>query len=311
MAETRKPKPKTPTVPVADTLSPEEAAALAGVNWAFVQSNGEIEDLFTKASTEGWFENGATGKALFDNALKNTTWYRENSTFARNFLESQAAGGAAFTEQVNTARSQVKQAAVAAGAMLDEGTLSSLTEQYLMGGWFEPNRQQFLTEKLAGYLDYSKGAAGKFVEQLRATAAKNGVTYSDEYYNSAVRRVATGEAVIGDYLTEIRRHAASAFPIFGERILSGEDASDIASPYLQKMQDVLEIPAEQISLSDPYIQQALGGVDDKGKPAAMGLWDFQKALKKDPRWQYTKQASDQVGQLTQSVLAMFGYGGSQ
>lgn len=73
------------------------------------------------------------------------------------------------------------------------------------------------------------------------------------------------------------------------------------------MADTLEMDPGTINLKDPYIQQALMGDSETGAP--MGLWDFQKMLRKDERWQYTKQANAQADGLARSVLEMFGFVG--
>lgn len=294
---------------VPDKLSPQDAAKAAGVNWNFVQQNPDVLDVFKQASKEGWFTSGDIGKAKFTTALQNTPWYQNNSEFARSYLQAKATGGQDFTDSVNTAKSQVRLEAARLGADVDDTTVDSLAEQYLMNGWDQGNRAQFLSQALTSHAGGSKGQTADIVQSLKGLAAANGVQYSDDYYLSAARAIDGKLGTLQDYETDIRKHAASANPIFADKILGGANVKDLASPYITKMADTLEISPDQISLSDPFIQQALGGVDKDGNPSAMGLWDFQKALKQDPRWQYTKQASDQMGDITQKIISMFGFGG--
>ena len=66
---------------------------------------------------------------------------------------------------------------------------------------------------------------------------------------------------------------------------------------------VLEVTPDSIQLSDPTLQQAYGG--DK----EMSLFDFKRALRKDPRWQYTDNAKQEVSNSVLGVLRDFGFQG--
>jgi len=49
------------------------------------------------------------------------------------------------------------------------------------------------------------------------------------------------------------------------------------------------------------------GVDDKGNPKQMGLWEFETQLKSDPAWMKTKQATDTVSSIGTDILRKFGF----
>jgi hypothetical protein len=53
----------------------------------------------------------------------------------------------------------------------------------------------------------------------------------------------------------------------------------------------------------------LMGIDDKGNPKPMGLWDFERKLKNDPRWMNTKNAVNDVSAVATDVLRIFGLRG--
>ena len=58
------------------------------------------------------------------------------------------------------------------------------------------------------------------------------------------------------------------------------------------------------------MRSALQGIDESsGQPKAMGLWEFQKMLRKDDRFRYTKQANQMADGLASSILSMFGFVG--
>jgi hypothetical protein len=69
------------------------------------------------------------------------------------------------------------------------------------------------------------------------------------------------------------------------------------------MSKVLEINPDTITLNDPVLRSAI-------KPEGeMSIYDFQKALRKDPRWQYTNNAKDEISGSVTKVLQDFGFKG--
>lgn len=309
-----------------DKLEMSQLASMGSVSANFVRSNSELLKLFRTAIKEDWLDS-EQGKANFMSAFERTAWYQENNEWARKYLVAKNAGGADFKEQLKVARAAVQQEAVRIGADLNPEALDFFTEQFLMNGWGESGRQGFLAQALTGeyeyeglngttekfdasFLNYGKGGAAATINALKQTAKKNGVSFSEDYFNGAARAVMSGMGSIEDYMAEIRKHGASAMPLYADRILAGEDAYDIASPWINKMAQVLEIDPATIDLSDPYIKAALGAVDEKGNPTGMGFWDFEKSLRKDARWAYTKQANDEVSSIVGKIGSMMGFGGS-
>ena len=103
---------------------------------------------------------------------------------------------------------------------------------------------------------------------------------------------------------EIRNIAGLGMPDNVKKLLSqGIDLDTIYSPYKNTMATVLEINPATIALSDPTLRGAIG--PDK----EMSLYEFQKTLRKDPRWQYTNNARENVFQSVNKVLQDFGFQG--
>lgn len=314
-----------------DKLSLSDAADVVGFDMDFVKAHKEILDVFTKATNENWFTSGDIGKAKFDAAIQRTGWAQQNGPFAQEYLLAAAKNGGkdkAFLEQNRVAEEFVREAAQRVGAKLDDRQLKFFAKQTLMNGWNkDATRAHFLDQALTGqleffnpktgrkdlfqtdHLNYESGAINKTIQALKDSAYKNGVTYNDDWYRQQARSVAGGMSTLDDHLTEIRKQGSSLFPVYADKVAAGADVMDIASPFINKMASVLEIDPNSISLNDPTIKKALGGVDSKGNPVAVGLWDFEKSLRQDSRWQYTKQANDEISNLTSKIISMFGMGG--
>lgn len=299
-----------------DTLNVAQYAQMAGLDEDFVRSHPAILKLVRKAIKNKW-NTSTQGKANFQREFEQTPWFKKNASWTRGYLLAQAQGGEDFNAKRDTAREVIRARAVQMGAVLDDTALDRFTTAYFMNGWGEQGREGMLDRALAGELEdfdsstinFQKGGPQVIIGSLRGLARANGVEFSDSYYEGAARSVLAGLSTADDYAAEIRGHAASRLPIFRDRIMAGENARDIASPYINRMAEILELDPDSIGLNDSWITKALGGVGQDGKPSAMSFWDFEKELRKDERWQYTKQAHNEVSNLTREVVRMFGFGG--
>ena len=186
--------------------------------------------------------------------------------------------------------------------------------------WLDTNiKGQLVSGKQAiGTGNIPEGPSGKFFTEFKNFANKNGIMLSDsaatDYANKAVAGVVDADTI---YST-LRESAASAFPKFADKIKAGIDLNTLADPYIQSMSSILEIPYTSISLFDPTIRNALSsGYSKVAATPGMGgvsrgeytLYDFEKDLRKDVRWQYTNNAKKEVADSTLRVLQDFGFQG--
>jgi hypothetical protein len=297
-----------------DTLSIDDLAASVGFTGEFLQANPDLEAIWTQAVNEKWNDGGSVGQQKFINAIHASDWWKKHSDSARNYLISSLQGGRDFDLLRQDASAAIQAIATKVGADVSDPTvLDKLTTAYLWNGWDKRPDQlaQALTGDLGGkfgsnLLNMDSGNAQNITMQLRELANANGVKFDEGYYNGAVKMVVSGMRTVDDYMAEIRDHAASLYPAYKDRIAAGENAADIASPYMQRMADTLELNRDQIKLDDPWISRALGGVDEKGNPAAMPLWGFDQQLRKDPRWQSTNNAYDSYARVANHIAQTWG-----
>ena len=158
-------------------------------------------------------------------------------------------------------------------------------------------------KKTPEFVKKLEGKAAASTENLLATARDNGINASQSQIDSWNKRIQNGED-IATIQHEIRGMAAIGRPdTIAKQLSAGHDLSTILSPYKSYMQQILEVPADQISMTDPTLQMAIAG----DKP--MNLYDYQNALRKDNRWQYTQNAKTDVANSVQQVLKDFGFMG--
>jgi hypothetical protein len=184
----------------------------------------------------------------------------------------------------------------------------------MMFGWGDPSNAYELQRSIlknytpAGETDTTDyvGDIGANADKLQTLAYANGVEFSDGWYNSAAKSIASGLSNEDYWTQKIRQEAASTFPVFKDQIEMGVNVADIASPYLKSMSELLEINPAEIKLNDPTILGALTNYDEKGNPRAMNLGAFRDQLRKDPRWMETDKAQNEIAGITGSVMKMFG-----
>jgi hypothetical protein len=192
-----------------------------------------------------------------------------------------------------------------------------ISTDYLTADNLDP--KLWLTDKikinlLAGKQEVNKlaipeGPSGKYFTEVKNLAAKNGIMLSDEAATDYANKIVAGTLDADTAYNTIRESAASAFPQLADKIKSGIDLKTLADPYIQSMSNILEIPYSAVDLFDPKIRSALAYTLPDGKVGTKSIYDFERELRKDPRWQYTNNARKTVADTTLKVLKDFGFQG--
>ena len=292
--------------PAKDKLQEAQMEKRFGFAKDVVWSNPELRRLYQSAIKEGWTDE------MFQSQLRGTRWYTENADYARKAWAAEQTGGADWTAQMEEAQQRVQDRATQLGAKMTPEMLSAMARRYVFEGWGEAARARMMDEALAGHItekgDYYLGQSGDIQQSLMETARRNGINMSDGFYQSAAQSVARGLTTADDWDRELRSQAASKWPPYRDKILSGIDMQDLASGYINTMAQTFEIDPSSISLDDPYIKSALQGIDPKtGEPSMESLWDFEYRLKSDPKWTQTKQGANDVASVGMDVLRLMGF----
>lgn len=158
-------------------------------------------------------------------------------------------------------------------------------------------------------LGIPEGPAGKYFVSLKNLAMDNGINISDDAAKTYANQIAAGTVDENTVVNTLRESASSAFPQYKDQIKAGLNLSTLADPYIQSMSKILEIPSAGINLFDPTIRGALSYTMPDGKVGTKSLYDFEKDLRQDPRWQYTNNAKQDVSNAVQRVLQDFGFMG--
>lgn len=168
------------------------------------------------------------------------------------------------------------------------------------------NREQFLVDIVKGRPEFQKRKTDKLAltdQSIMATAKANGLNLTPDQVRAWATRIENGEdeKVIAN---QIRQIAANGMPDSVKKLMQeGTDLETIYAPYKNIMEAVLEVPSNAITLNDATLRGAIG--PDK----EMSIYEFQRKLRKDPRWQYTNNAREEVSNAALGVLRDFGFQG--
>jgi hypothetical protein len=91
---------------------------------------------------------------------------------------------------------------------------------------------------------------------------------------------------------------------FQESLKTGRSLYEVTNNYRQQMAQLLEIDSTAITWND-----LMGKVIDKDTGNARTFADFNKQLKQDPMWQYTKNAKETYSNMALDIAKMFGFAG--
>ena len=202
----------------------------------------------------------------------------------------------------------IETARLAAGAELTDLEVNTLAQEaYDKGLDRERNSfNAFLDSKFKFGATGAKGKAGEQLADLQKVAAANGLDLQKAFGTQLPTWFASinkGES-IETYKKMIRDVANIGMPQNIATLLdNGIDLDAVYSPYKNVMASVLEINPESITLNDPVLRSAITG--EKELP----IYEFQRQLRKDSRWQYTNQAKEEVSDVALKVLRDFGFQG--
>jgi hypothetical protein len=260
----------------------------------------------------------------FVKELENTNWFKTNANavrqrgFYKRQFDDLVASGADPEELYKTTEYgrglKNTQQAIADEIVRVGGNLSPEDIEVLSRDIYDlgyENQRAIVSQRIRAKISYKPGGivsgeAGEKLADLRKTAKANGLDLDKNFGDSIqgwLQKLAQGESV-ETFKQIIRGSAKIGLPEKVSALLDqGVDLDTVYNPYKRLMASVLEINPETISLDDSVLRSAIG--PDK----EMSLYDYQKMLKKDNRWQYTNQAKEEVSNVALKVLRDFGFQG--
>lgn len=255
----------------------------------------ELKDIFTI-----WKTNKT--KAL--DLLYASKWAKLRSSARSNYLDK-LENSSLYQDELRSFKERIRRNLKQQG-LADVG--DAILEQYFLNG--TPD-DLILSDAQKGFkFEQGKtgGTAATNYNALLATAKKNGIAADKlplvlglNSIDDVLKELQLGES-IDNFEQKIRNYAKTAMPDWvRSRIDQGENLQDIVSPYISTVADTLEVPWTAVDVTNPYIQGALA----QNKT----LYDLSKDLRRDPNWQYTNKAHQEMSSTATDLLRRFGFQG--
>lgn len=203
---------------------------------------------------------------------------------------------------------RVKEYALEAGAIISDEQAMSLAQELYDNA--QENDVATIRSMLRSKITVGEGVlggrAGTNLTELKKVAAANGLDLTKSFGGQVqnwLQNIEAGESV-ETYKQIIRNVAKLGLPDKVSALLDqGVDLETVYTPYRRQMAALLEVDEDAIKLDDPLLRSAIG--PDK----EMSIFDFKKTIRKDPRWQYTDNAREDVSNVALQVLRDFGFQG--
>lgn len=267
-------------------LSLQELASRYGYAAAFFNQDPELFSLITKAVQEQWSAD------KFKASFITTNWYRTHAAPIRTWLEQESRDPQTAQSQINQQAVKIQNLASKQGVTVSNERSLSMARESLMFGYDEEQLQLAIAAEYHYQPGQGQGSAATTEMQIRQLAGDYGVDVSNDQIGQWVGGVIGGRISQDNFAGYIRDMAKSKYAALGQYIDQGFTIRQIAAPYVQSYGNILEQGTDTVSMNDPLIQRALQGVQDPktGLPQQQSLYDFERGLRKDPRWLTTKNA---------------------
>jgi hypothetical protein len=274
---------------------------------------GQIDKLLATAKTEKWNET------TFTDALKQTKWWQETLPSLRSFfIETHDPRNAAtFAEKMgiqtaNVAASleklgiRAQQVDPVTGKVVDNAkTIQGIAMEAVKNGWTEVQTLQHLGDN-AQLLFTGGGTIGSSVDNIKKQALNYGINIDNNYLDTIQRSLLdpTDGRDTQYYLNEMKAQAMDLYKPFASSIKEGRSLYEVTNSYRNQMATLLEVDSTNLTWKD-----LMSKVVDPTTGNARTFADFNKQVKQDPLWQYTKNAKETYSNTALDLMKQFGFMG--
>lgn len=266
----------------------------------------ELRGLLSQAAQQEWSPD------TLDNAIRNSTWWKRNGDAARNLAIAAATDPATYSKNLRAATGKVDLLARSMGlAPMSAARAQQVAMHFIVSGYDETTMRSWLARNVGlgkGEAGALQGDAAQFEEHIKQVADNYGVPMSQAWVQSQIKNIQTGTNTMDGVEAVLRARAKAAFPHLADQLDAGMNVREIADPYIATMSQTLEMAETDIDLSNPEIKRALQVKDAKtGAFSTKPMWQFQRELKDDARWDSTNNAKQEAYSMVQRLGKDMGF----
>jgi hypothetical protein len=260
--------------------------------------------LIETAKAEKW------GALEFQYELEQTTWWKTNSSYARQFDVDMSRDPATSQARIDTVAEQIRQLALDRNLRLSSASLNEIARNAVRFGWSEQQTLNILgTEALKSEDGVTALRYGFYGNKINGIAADYGVTISDTEFSQLVNKFAVGKENEESLTAAFQTKATALFPAISDRLMAGETFSDIVDPYRTRASNILERDFDVTDFAqNDNLAQAVTFVGDDGKQRPMTYTEWGNYLRsnRDFGYEYTDEAVGRAYQVANRIADLFG-----
>ena len=283
-----------------------------------VKRDAELRRLFEKAirtdDVDGFMEDLYQSK-WWNDPKKSTSW---KMAFQQEFAKDKTG----WNQSIEDAKLAIREAADDVYNMVvPEAILDQIARRYMYEGWSRNDNRglkvwlatQFGKQAADPESDLTPGGALLDVERTLSDAVREyGLTREADWARLTAQQILNPNSDYDqdDAWNELIAEAESKYPVFAGRLSKDRSVRDLASGYIGELSQMLELrDPSSVDLNDPLLKRAFTSLDEKNQPRLMPLWEFNQAIKKDERWQYTNNALNTYSSIGSDLARMMGFVG--
>lgn len=269
---------------------------------AIVTSVPELQNIFNQAVASQWSTD------RFISAVQNSHWWATHSDTARQAFALMKSDPASWNQQISNLEATLSNYAAQLGSLPSTKDIYNLAVDAITNGY--QDNQAMLRIKFEQFIKpisglHYAGEAGSTETQLRQAMMNMGVFLPENVLDSNIQKIVGGQTDVNSVMASLRTQASAMYPAYKQQIDEGMNVSDIADPYIQQAQQLLEQGPGDINIMNPVIKQALQ-YKQNGVPTPMPLNNFEDMVRQQPEWLQTKNAQDSMMATAHKVLQDFG-----
>lgn len=256
-------------------------------------SRAAVDSAWKAALYSSAVDNLVIQDLLFDKATQATAAGNESATGKYN--------------NISYYTNAIKRSAVQQGVELDDTQIKNLASQAMSNSWDMATLQENIAR--TGKLDFAKGNTAATISALKQWAAENGITFDENWYQTATKNIITGVSTLETEKQTINSYAKGLYSAepWAKGLDSGFSIRQQASPYINYLAKIRGVDPKTISLDDPILKKNLTKRDDKGNPVIPSYYDFTIDVRQnDPQWAYSQEAQDETVSMLNKFGKMFG-----
>jgi hypothetical protein len=269
------------------------------VTGKFLYSEGEIVDMIT--SSDWYLNNGPTVAANIAGRYKyGEKWYNQN---------------------VSQYKITISGIASALGLDLKDPTISayltSLAETSFINGWDNDYIENQIVGNKSIFDTAGGGAYLSQIQDIQSYANLMGMSLSQQtvtdYQRRLIGEVTTDGLRVKSTPDQIKKEIADMqaknYEFWADDFAAGRTLWDLTTLHRKKWADLLEVDEDTLDWSDPLWKDGkiFTMSDEKtGKIIVRPVWDAEKLIKQDDRWQYTENATRMYEGYGYGLLNKFG-----